>query len=199
MGKSLLAFTNNQSADLVVGQPDMQTVSAGTSSQKYDYPYALFVAGNKLFVADHSNNRVLIYNSIPAANNQAADVVVGQINFTSKLENQGGGPMPTTLYNAQGIWASNNKLIIADFRNNRVLIYNSIPGTNGASADVVIGQPDMYSDQPNQGQPNPANNTLHYPKAVWSDGTKLLISDTLNNRVLIYNNIPTRSLSDFFV
>ncbi len=201
ISRSLTAFIDNQSADIVVGQPDMQTIAAGTTSQKYDYPYAPFLAGNKLFVADHSNNRVLIYNSIPSANYQAADVVVGQINFTAKLENQGGGPTPTTLYNAQGIWASNNKLIIADFRNNRVLIYNSIPSTNGASADVVIGQPDMYSNQPNQGQLNPADNTLYYPKAVWSDGTKLLIADAMNNRVLIFNNIPTNnnSSADFVI
>ena len=44
-------------------------------------------------------------------------------------------------------------LIVADEGNNRVLIYNNIGslGATNGSADVVIGQPDMVSNSPNQG------------------------------------------------
>ena len=51
----------------------------------------------------------------------------------------------------QVFFLDGTKLFIADTRNNRVLIYNSIPTENNASADVVIGQPDMVSNSANQG------------------------------------------------
>ena len=38
---------------------------------------------------------------------------------------------------------------MTDLGYNRVLIWNSIPTTNGAAADVEIGQPDMVSSVAN--------------------------------------------------
>ena len=45
--------------------------------------------GQRLYVTDLGHNRVLIWNSIPTQNGQAADVVVGQPNMTSELDNGG--------------------------------------------------------------------------------------------------------------
>ena len=39
------------------------------------------------------------------------------------------------------------RLFIADGGNDRVLVYNSIPTTNGAKADIYLGQPDEFTDQ----------------------------------------------------
>ena len=36
-------------------------------------------------------------------------------------------------------------MYVADLGQSRVLIFNTIPTTNGASADVVVGQPDFVS------------------------------------------------------
>jgi hypothetical protein len=61
-----------------------------------------------------------------------------------------------------GVWANEGRLYIADLDNNRVLIYNSVPTANNASANVVIGQQNMTSNNPDQG--GSANvNTLHSP------------------------------------
>ena len=38
------------------------------------------------------------------------------------------------------------RLFIADGGNDRVLVYNSIPTQNAAKADVVLGEPDEFSD-----------------------------------------------------
>ena len=70
------------SAELVLGQTDFLTVSnnagSSASSSSLSGPQSVFSDGTKLYIADTNNNRVLIWNSNPTSNKQAADVVVGQ-------------------------------------------------------------------------------------------------------------------------
>jgi hypothetical protein len=74
-----------------------------------------------------------------------------------------------------------------DFFNSRVLIWNSIPTSNGAPADVVVGQPDFTSAD------NSTLNaqSLNEPGDVTSDGTSLFVADSRNNRILVYSPFPT--------
>ncbi len=92
------AFQTNQPADLVIGQADMihnginqvadwQNPASPTASTLW-WPGQLQVSGGKLYVADYHNNRVLIYNSFPAADTPAADIVVGQSDMVSNYRNQ---------------------------------------------------------------------------------------------------------------
>src|SRR3989344_3404572 len=118
-----------------------------------------------------------------------AEIVIGQTNFTGISINQGGSAAANTLNAAAKVSSNGTKLFVADTLNNRVLIYNTIPTANNASADVVIGQPDMTSGDINNG--GIGANTFYYPGQVYSDGTKLFVVDAFNNRVLIYNTIPT--------
>lgn len=185
---------NNASADLVVGQPDMTSngVNQGgaVAANKMNAPTSLFFDGKKLFVSDWENNRVLIYNSIPAANNANADVVIGQPDMTSSSPSQGGSVGAASLDHPNGIWGNGKKFFIADQYNHRVLIYNSIPTANNASADVAIGQPNMTSNGENQGGAVAANAML-FPTHVLSYGPKLLVLDAANSRLLVFNTIPT--------
>src|ERR1035438_5190392 len=93
----------------------------------------------------------------------------------------------------------NGRLYVADTQNNRVLIYNQIPTTNGAAADVVLGEPNFTSAiQPNlaaQTTSATASNLLN-PVAVSSDGTHLFVTDLGYNRILIWNSIPTTNRSE---
>jgi len=82
------------------------------------------------------------------------------------------------------------KLIAVDRNNNRLLIWNNAAAASGTAADVVVGQPDMLSCAPNQGA-GPTANSLNAPGSVISDGTNLLVADTLNNRILFWSIIPT--------
>ena len=85
-------------------------------------------------------------------------------------------------------------MFVADTGNNRVLIYNSIPTSNHASADVVLGQKDFNSFvQPDltKTELEPKADTLLTPVSVTSDGQRLYVADLGHNRVLIWNSIPT--------
>jgi hypothetical protein len=191
-----IPVSNNASADVVIGQADFTSHSANQGNASpgantLSGPYSVSSDGTRLFVADAMNNRVLIYNTIPTSNNASADVVIGQADFTGNNENQGGSAAANTLDYPYCVHTDGTKLIVSDASNNRVLIYNSIPTGNNASADVVIGQQNMTSNSENQGGAAAAANTLFIPYAVYSDGDKLFIADSNNNRVLIYNHIPT--------
>ncbi|MBI2103928.1 hypothetical protein HYT59_02895, partial [Candidatus Woesebacteria bacterium] len=193
------AYYTNMDADVVIGQPDFTSGSAnqggtaGASTINQPTGVAYDASSKKLIVSDFNNHRILIYNQVPTSNNAPADVVIGQTNFTSTSANQGGGVNANTLSFPFHIAVVGGRLIVADGSNNRVLIYNSIPSSNNTSADVVVGQADFTSNGQNQGQgtSSAAANTLRFPRGVYSDGTKLFISDGGNSRVLIYNSIPT--------
>jgi hypothetical protein len=65
---------------------------------------------------------------------------------------------------------------------------------NHASADVVIGQPDFQSRSVNaRADERVHDRGLHTPCGIWVDQGKLFIADQLNNRVLIYRQIPTQN------
>jgi len=156
-------------------------------------PTAVATDGTHLAVADTLNNRVLIWNAIPSATNQPPDVVVGQASFTTRSF-PGATPTASSLRGPQGVWIQGGQLFIADTLNDRVLIYNSIPTANGASADIVLGQPNMTTYvQVNIAQQNTsaAANNMLTPVSVTSDGTHLFVTDLGFNRVLIWNKIPT--------
>ena len=48
---------------------------------------------------------------------------------------------PCGVRKARGL--DGGRLFVADTQNSRVLIYNSIPASSGATPDVVVGQPDF--------------------------------------------------------
>ena len=179
--------STNMPADIVVGQPDFDTggppaPTTATTAASFRFPISVAAAGNKLFVADRDNHRVLIWNAIPTSNGVPADVVLGQSDFAGSTAtvSQSGLRQP------RSVWSDGQRLIVSDSGNNRVLIWNSVPITNGLAADVVIGQTNF-----NTATRGESANGLSNPRAVYSDGTRLLIADRDNNRVLIYSEFPT--------
>lgn len=189
-----LPATNNPTADVVVGQPDMLTSTinhpAGTPTSQSigDQPRGLHVEGTKLFVADYLNHRILIYNTIPTANYPAADLVLGQPNFTSNTPNNG-GISAQTLYRANSVHSDGTRLLVADYTNGRVLIWNTLPTVNQQAADVVLGQPNFTSSTYNNG--GIGADTFYRPYYAMSDGTRVFAADHENIRFLQWNSIPT--------
>ena len=107
-------------------------------------PTGVATDGQILAVADTSNNRVLIWKSIPTSIQAPADIVVGQADFNSNIANWGAtisNPSAKSLRSPQGVWIAQGKLYVADTQNNRILVWNSIPTQNGQAADLVVGQP----------------------------------------------------------
>ncbi|EDY21211.1 NHL repeat containing protein [Chthoniobacter flavus Ellin428] len=177
--------TNGVPADLVIGKPDFVTTSSGvTSSLMSSCEGVVFTSDGKLIVCDYGNNRVLIWNTVPTSSGQAANVVIGQSDFVSN----GAGVAADKMAGPRGVLVTpSGQLIVTDYNNNRVLIFNSIPTTSGASADLVIGQGTLGTATFGSGA-----DQMFSPVgcALASDG-KLLIADSSNNRVLIFNSVPT--------
>jgi hypothetical protein len=207
--------SNGQPADVVVGQDNFTSnaISRTPTNKSLRGPQGVWIQNGKLFVADTQSHRVLIWNRIPTSNGAAADVVVGQPNFTTAVEQdltrQPAAPSASSLLNPVSATTDGTRLYVADLGHNRVLIWNTIPATNGAAADVVIGQPDFTTAVANyskelcesngtgtDGKPTyPARcaRTLDFPRYALSDGKRLFIADGGNDRVLVYHSVPTTS------
>jgi uncharacterized protein (TIGR03437 family) len=184
-------------ATVVLGQPDFTTTTENiaASASALRLPTSVATDGIHVAVADTNHNRVLIWNHIPTSNNQPADVVVGQPDFTTSSLPPGNTPTAKSMRGPQGVWIQGNRLFVADTQNNRVLIYNTIPSTNGAAADVVLGAPNFTTFvQPDLTQQNTsagASNMLN-PVAVTADNQgRLFVTDLGYNRVLMWRSIPT--------
>ena len=188
-----LPTSNNAPADIVIGQPDMNTVSAGTSASKFNSPNAAYIdpVTGKLFIVDYGNHRLLIYNHIPTTNGEGANVVVGQPNFNSSAW----GVLNSRLFFPYDVVVAQGKLIVADAGDDRVSIWNTIPTTNGAPMDVVIGQTSTGSVTfVVSACTSVTSTTMNLPEGVEVDKDgHLYIADQQNSRILIYNSIPTTS------
>jgi len=189
---------HNGSADGVLGQMSFTENIGGTTKKNYYLPQAISSNVTKLCICDYGNNRVIIYNYIPQDGNDEADLVVGQENFTSWSS----GLAANRLNSPEDAILVGDKLVIADSGNNRVLIYNTIPIENDASADIVLGQNSFETnianddDQDENPDANPSARTLNSPRGLWSDGNILIVSDYSNNRVLIWDPFPTSNFEE---
>src|SRR5262245_48700246 len=180
-------------ADVVLGQKDFTSTSFAVTQTGMRAPTGVASDGRVIAVADTDNNRVLIWSRIPTSNGVPADVVIGQADFTHNSIPGGNIPNAKSMRGPQGVWIQNGKLFVADTQNHRVLIFNSIPTSNGAAADLVLGQKDLSSFvEPdltkNSNDATPSR--MSSPVSVTSDGVRLYVADLGHNRVLIWNSIP---------
>lgn len=177
---------NGVPADIVLGKENFTSVESGTSASLFGEEImgvAFTPDGQKLLVSDSSNNRVLIWNSIPTNHFQPADVVIGQTDFVS----QEGGVSSAKFRMPAGLLITpEGKLLVADSLNHRILIFNSIPESNGTTADGVIGQFDFVSAVGGNGA-----NQMNEPFSLaLSPEGKLVVSESGGNRALVFNVVP---------
>ncbi len=191
-----IPIANDVAPDVVLGQPDFYTntlYAAGATT--IGGPFSVFSDGTHLFSSDAAAKRILIWNSIPTTNNAAADVVIGQANLvTSSVQPNscaalGTGPSGNGASDVYSLYSDGTHLFVADYFANRVLIWNSIPTTSGTAADVVLGQPDCTSKTANNG--GLSASSMRGPTSAWSDGVRLFVADYVNNRILVWDSIPT--------
>src|ERR1700722_1976329 len=180
-------------ASVVLGQPDFATTTNPYLPQSgFRNPTMVASDGKILVVADTDNNRVLIWNSIPATIDQPADLVLGQPNFTTLQE-----PPPvnsSALRGPQGVWIQGTQLYVADTQNSRVMIWNKIPTSSNQPADLVLGEPNFSTVPPaTTSDLPPTASNLFNPVSVTSDGQRLYVTDLGHSRVLIWNSIPTQN------
>lgn len=202
---------NGQPADIVLGQPDFKTVRvAVTDNKSFRGPQGLWIQGGRLFVADTQNHRVMVWNSIPTSNYQAADYVLGQPNFNTApqpdLTQAKVDAKANNMLNPVSVTSDGTRLFVTDLGHNRVLIWNSIPAQTQQPADMVVGQPNLNGALSNNVQPLcPATGkddkgndtfpgrcaaTLSFPRFALSDGKHLFVADGGNDRILVFNQMP---------
>ncbi|HYO83061.1 MAG TPA: NHL repeat-containing protein, partial [Bryobacteraceae bacterium] len=187
-------------SDTVLGQPDFEKTEIGTGARSFRTPTAVATDGRVLAVADTDNNRVLIWTSIPTSNGEPANVVIGQQDFNATAINAGNGSQVNErgLRGPQGVWIDQRgRLWVADTQNNRVLMWNEIPRANGAPATLVLGAPDMTTFVEvdlTRAQFNATATNLLNPVSVTVDPSdRVFVSDLGHNRVLVWNSLPTRN------
>ena len=184
-------FTNGQAANLVIGQPDLNSNTAdngGISATSIDGPsgIAIDLDNGKMYVADEDNHRVLRYAYPFTSNQPTAEAVFGQPDFTSVnfATSQSGmrSPRALAIDNAGRLW-------VAETSNNRVLRFDDAANKpNGANADGVLGQPDFTSKNPitsQSGMRSPSDLTI-------DDAGRLWVVSLSNHRVLRFDNAANK-------
>jgi len=137
----MTTIVNDEAPVFVLGQPNFTTTTTGTTQAKFNAPIGLAYATStgQLFVADTSNNRVMVFSVGGAiVNGQNAVNVLGQANFTTgtTATTQSGLSAPVSI----AVDEVGNRLFIGDRANRRVMIHNTLTLTDGRNADVVLGQ-----------------------------------------------------------
>jgi hypothetical protein len=157
-------------------------------------PRGACLAGERgpLFVCDTGHHRLLIWRKPPSGDQDEADLVIGQPDFSREGRNAKGDVGAATLNMPTGIAAGDGILAVADAWNHRILIWHGYPETSNRPADVVLGQSDFGAGIANRGSNAPAADTLNWCYGVAVSDSRLIVCDTGNRRVLIWNEIPTR-------
>lgn len=180
--------TSNTDPDMVLGQTDFsgtdpnQGLSDPTAST-LSSPAGVWTDGQRLVVLDSQNNRVLIWNTFPTVDDQPADLVLGQADFTTS-----DAPYPPTAatlnYPYDGVFVSGDQLFVADSSNQRVLVWNHWPTQNDQPADVVLGQPTFLAVYN-----GPSQVTMDGPSGIYLAGNQLIVGDDSDCRYLVFDGV----------
>ncbi len=186
---SIYALTNGANAEAVLGQPNFTSNSFATTRSGMYGPYGVFVdSAGRLWVADYSNNRVLRFDHASSKSSGAnADRVLGQPNFTSS----GAHTTRNGMNGAESVFMdAGGRLWVLDYTNNRVLRFNNAASLSyAANASGVLGQANFTSNTSNT-----TRNTMNGPYSMKVDTSgRLWVADTLNNRVLRFNNAASKA------
>jgi uncharacterized protein (TIGR03437 family) len=218
-------FQFSPSAVEVLGQTSFMGTLANQGLQSptnvtLSGPVAAAASGNDLYIVDSGNNRVIVYPlaEIASASVPIASRVIGQLDFPYNAPNllvgaefdfagtSANGATGSTILDYS---ATPPHLYVADTQNNRVLGFKNFAAyQNGQVADLVIGQPNLYSSIVNYGSPGasvPGFQGLSSPTALAVDSAgNLFVADTFNSRVAHFpapfaSGLTAGERADFFI
>jgi len=180
------SISNGMNASNVLGQANFTSNAANDTQATMSNPgdVAYDSVNNRLFVSEYGNSRVLVFSTSSISDGMNASYVLGQANFTSN----GTATTQAGMNQANGLAfdSANQRLFVAEFGNNRVLVFNVAPGSiaNGENASYVLGQANFTSGGANTTQ---AGMTQPGGMAYDAADTFLYVPDSGNNRVLVFN------------
>ena len=187
-------------ADIVLGQTDAQSSLANfglaeASPNTMNWPYGVSSDGDRLIVCDTGNRRVLIWEN-PQDTGQPADLVLGQKDFICRDENGGAAVSDFSMRWPHMAIGLRDGLAVADAGNNRVMIWTNFPSSNGAAPDAVLGQSDMADCDHNMAAYYPTSQAMNMPYALATVGSRLVVGDTANSRILGFDDLSMAAHAD---
>jgi hypothetical protein len=185
---NVLPVVNRTIANVVVGQLSATSSTVATTQTTIRMgDVSVHSASGRLFVVDGSSNRVLVFSTVPTANGAPATFALGQGDFTSRT----GGKSASGMNGPTDVWSDGTRLVIVDNANSRVLVWSSIPTQNGQPANVVLGRTAFGLGLGDAVADPPTSASMRFPTGVWSNGTRLYVTDSGNHRVMVWNQFPT--------
>lgn len=167
---------NGAAADKVLGGSTFGTItlSVPPTRSSLNRPGGLALDGADLWIADSSNNRLLLFSAAGSKSNGAdADSVLGQFNYSEEISGTG----LTNFNNPGALCFAGSRLWIADAQNQRLVRHDSTAGKFGlVAADGVLGVKATPGDSYSSAE----------GVAVDPVTGKLFVADTRNSRVLRY-------------
>jgi hypothetical protein len=195
LGWAQMPESDGVPADWVIGQPGFgregRNAKGLPGAATLNVPTGICSLNQGMVVADAWNHRVLIWRSLPTAHNVPADVVLGQADFASVESNRGAADASAqSMFWPYGVHWDGAHLWVADTGNRRVLMWQGLPQENGQPADLVLGQIGFdRRDENGGGLPSAAS--MRWPHAIATWCRKLCVTDAGNNRVLVWDDVPT--------
>lgn len=175
--------------DLVIGQDDASSVEPNRGRDcdagSMYWPFGIGVVGGRFYVADTGNRRVLAWDGGIPDSDRPADLVLGQPDAAHREENRGADAAPDSFRWPHDVTGDDDTLLVADAGNHRILGWRGHP-TADRGADLVIGQPDMISSAEWPYGPH-SGDRFRFPYALVLDGGRLVVADTAQNRVLLWD------------
>ncbi|MCT7361594.1 NHL repeat-containing protein [Mycolicibacterium llatzerense] len=186
--------TDEQAADVVLGQPDGVTEGHGAGGRGpergMNLPTGVLVYDGRLVVADAWHHRILVWDSVPQASDTPPDLVLGQPDAASVAPNRGGDCSASTFYWPFGIAIVGSRFWVADTGNRRILAWNNGIPDPGQPADIVLGQPgEAARDENRGGAVGPAS--FRWPHDITGNDDLLLVADAGDHRLLGWSPLPT--------
>jgi sugar lactone lactonase YvrE len=198
---SISASSPGHTASYVLGQTGLQApnnpnTDSNPTQTNIGCPDGLAVdtVHSRLFVADTGGDRVLVFTT-PVSSGQSASYVLGEPDFTSYDGSQTASQTQLFYPTDVAYDSTNNLLYVVDNGNIRVVVFN-VAGlaSNGISASYELGQATwttqaVATTQTGMGAylSGPGSNYAPEGLALDSVNNRLFVSDTANNRVLVFN------------
>lgn len=184
LGYLSIPTVNGAEADFVLGQADFDGTDESYEADGLAWPSGIASDGNNLIVAEYYSVR--FWDGLPSTTAASSSFALGfEGAFGEDSVNYDDECGANTFYDIEGMYVSHGKMFIADSSNNRVLVWNTLPTMWSVAPDYILGQPDIDTCE----WLDTSATTFDYPLGVWSDGTRLVVADGNNNRVLIWNDI----------
>ena len=139
-----------------------------------------------MIVADTQFYRCHLWNDASKAFGESADILIGQANFDDSGQNQFGlFPSSKSLNWTYDACFYKDGILVNDTGNSRILWFEKIPTRNNAEATGVIGKRDFTTGSENKDTILGTSSSLYWPFSITTMGSKIIIADTGNHRIVI--------------